>query len=135
MHRPFGQQGKDRGPDVTAPAATAAVSATTAAPARAEAEAGSEAGPEAETGAEAAARAETGRALAAGHLLAHVLTEVSPGVPTCGSGRGEAEASEAGAAHLGAVELGIWGFHESFSFSTGNAECASDTLTIYRKLS
>ena len=133
VHRPFGQQGQDRGPDVTAPAAAAAVSTTTAPPARAEA--GTEAWPEAEPGAEAAAWTETGRTVAAGHLPAHLIAEMSPSVPTCGARRGEAEAAEAGAAHLRAVELGKWGVHESFSFSIGNAECASDTSTIYRKLS
>ena len=95
------------------------MSSTTAAPTRAES--GTEPGTEPEAGAEAAARAETGRTFAAGHLLADVLTEVSPGMPTSRSGRGESETGEPGPAHLGAVELGKWGFHETFSFSTGNA--------------
>lgn len=119
------------------------MTATTAS-AGAEAEAGTEV--RAEAGAEAAARAE-GRTVVATTVLAELLTQllaelatampvVSMASPCGGETETRAEAgTKAGTAHLRASELGKWGVHGSSRFWSGNAECVSDTLTIYRKLS
>ena len=91
-------------------ARNAAVPAAASASTGAESEPRAEAGTKPEPGAEAA-RAHPGGA-AGGHLLAKVLTKVPAGVPTCGSGRREAEA---GLAPLRAVEMWKWGIHGDFS--------------------
>jgi hypothetical protein len=148
MHRPFGQQLEDGGAHVAALTASTAVSAASAASTP-----GPETGSEtwAKTGTEArtepAAWAEAGTVVAIAvltELLAELLTQLVAvvataltAIPTRG---GEAEPgtearAEAGATHVGAAELGKWGVHRSSRFWAGNAECASDTLTIYRKLS
>jgi hypothetical protein len=139
VHRPVSEQREDRGANVTTSAATAA--AGSAAPAAtttgSETEAGSENGSET-AGAEAT---DAGTEAAVAAVLADVFAEVMTGLPatfvqcTPILGTEAATETEAGAAIEWVLWGCEWGVHVCGSPSTGNAECASDTLTIYRKLS
>jgi hypothetical protein len=153
VHRPVGEQLEDRGTHVTAPAASATTGSAAAASARsartetrstwAEA-AGTEA--EAATGAEAAwteCRPETEAAGVAAAVFADVVAEVATGLSALfvqGAAVTGTEA-ESWTAHVGALELTLvgsfieWGVHVLSFFRLETPKCASDTLTIYRKLS
>jgi plasmid stabilization system protein ParE len=86
VHWPFGQQRQDGGSDV-ATLATSAAAAPAATGSGAEAEAAARIEAEVEpaaTGPEAGAepRSESGLRRVVSHLLAHVVAEIAPGLPT-----------------------------------------------------
>jgi hypothetical protein len=141
VHRPLGQQHQDGGADV----ATAAAPARPAAPstARARTEAKTET---ARTETPAEARPETGpeaRAewpVVAGVVTADIVAELATGLPTvfvqCAPGMGvEAETLGSWAPRKRLAFMGEWVVHMSSRFWKGGAGCATDTTTIYRKLS
>jgi hypothetical protein len=161
VHRAFDEQRQDGGTNIAAPAAaTAATAATWAAAAAASAETGT-----AEAGATEARAAEAGSTktgstnataeagteavertfVAAGVLadrIAEFVAEGASAMPpllvqgaTVDGSEAEAETAGVGLALEGAVGGCQWGVHGGVSSNSGNAECAPDTLTIYRKLS
>jgi hypothetical protein len=150
VHRPFGEQLEDGCADIATLAASSAAATTatrTARSAEAESATGIEAELEAAAGTEAAAWTEgetvsvtgvTEWAAMAWILLAKVVTEVIAKIAArlpallmkCSAiARAEAEAESTGRG--GEWVTHVWWFLSS----SGNAECASDTLTIYRYLS
>jgi hypothetical protein len=141
VHRPLGQQHQDGGADVAT--ATTSTRPTTAPTPRAGAEAKAEAAG-AETPAEA--RTETGtktraeRPAVACVVIADKVAELTAGLSAvfmqCAPClRVEAEALGSGTSRERTVCVGEWVIHMSSRFWKGSARCATDTMTIYRKLS
>jgi hypothetical protein len=136
VHRPVGEQLEDRGTHVTAPAASAAAGSATAASARStwaeatrtEAEAATRAEATGTEASWAECRSEAGVAAAA--VFTDVVAEVATGLfalfvlDAAVSGT----ESESWAAHVGALELTLWGafiewgVHVCVLLSTGDAE-------------
>jgi hypothetical protein len=134
VHRPVGEQLEDRGTHVTAPAASAAAGSATAASARSTWAEATRTEAEAATWAETAGtecRSETEAAgVAASAVFTDVVAEVATGLfalfvlDAAVSGT----ESESWAAHVGALELTLWGafiewgVHVCVLLSTGDAE-------------
>jgi hypothetical protein len=143
VHRSLGQQRQDGGANVATSAAPT-VSATSSSPtawARAEAEAES-AGTEtaAEAGSETRAETRAERPVVAGIVTADRVAELATGLPAllvqCTPCTGvETEALCSGTPREFPFYMGKWVVHMSSRFWNGSAGCATDTVTIYRKLS
>jgi hypothetical protein len=143
VHRSLGEQHQDGGTDITATTTPASAAPPTAWAARAEAEAGTESArteATAETPAEAGPETWAERAVVAGVVTADVVAELATGLPAllvqCTPGmRVEAETLCSGTSGEFPFYMGEWVVHMSSRFWKGSAGCATDTLTIYRKLS
>jgi len=138
VHRPLGQQHQDGGADI-ATAAAPAVSSTAWAGAEAKAESAGAETP-AETRPETGPEARAERPVVAGVVTADIVAELATGLPTlfmqCTPCMGvEAEALGSGAPGQWRAFIGEWVVNMSSRFWKGGAECATDTTTIYRKLS
>jgi hypothetical protein len=149
VHRPVGEKLEDRGTHVTAPAAPAATRSAATSSARSAGTAWTEStGTEAEaaTRAEAAGtegRSESEAAGVAAAVFADVVAEVATGLPALfvldaavSGTESESWTAQERAAELTLVGSFIeWGVHVLSFFRLETPNCASDTLTIYRKLS
>jgi hypothetical protein len=139
VHRPLGQQHQDGGADVATAAAATRSATAPAAWTRTEAESARAEAP-AETGPETRPEARAERAIVAGVITADKVAEFATGLPTvfmqCTPGMWvEAEALSSGATGERTLSMGEWVIHKSSRFWKGGAECATDAITIYRKLS
>jgi hypothetical protein len=139
VHRPLGQQHQNGGADVATAAARTVSAAPPTALAGAEAEsAGSETPTEAGSETRTETRAE--RPIVAGIVTADKVAELATGLPAllveCTASMGvEAEALCSGTPGKFPFYMGKWVVHISSRFWSGSAGCATDTVTIYRKLS
>jgi hypothetical protein len=139
VHRPLGQQHQNGGADVATAAARTVSAAPPTALAGAEAEsAGSETPTEAGSETRTETRAE--RPVVAGIVTADKVAELATGLPAllvhCTPSMGvEAEALCSGSTGERSLYMGEWVVHVFSRFWSGSAGCATDTMTIYRKLS
>jgi hypothetical protein len=143
VHRPLGQQHQNGGADVATAAARTVSAAPPTALAGAEAESAgaetpTEAGSETRTETRTETRAE--RPVVAGIVTAGKVAELATGLPAllvqCTPSMGvEAEALCPGSTGERSLYMGEWVVHVFSRFWSGSAGCATDTMTIYRKLS
>ena len=136
MHRPLGQQLEDRGADVAALTASSSAATPAAAGARAEAETATGVEPELEAAAptEADVALEAGAGVVLAQMVTNVFAELAAGLPALLMKRAPIAGAEAEAESAGGGVNGLVMSVDSLRW-WGSASCASDTLTIYRKLS
>jgi hypothetical protein len=135
VHRPLGEQHQDGGTDVTAAAASAVSAAPSTARPRAKPEAEAE-----PSRTETATEAGPEWPVVADVVAPEIVAEFAPGLLAVfmqGAPflRVEAEPQGSGTAGERPVEVGEWVAHMLSRFWKGSAQCATDTATIYRKLS